>query len=185
MTIGKKISLNAGVSLALIVATGGISFLKISLLERTIHQLATNSLPAINSIGRLNGLAKDIRGNLRGHITATSLDEKVKAEADLAKLEQDVKGEIAEYEKTISSAEERGLFVKIPEGFNKMLQTAVGIQPLSREAKSQEAMELFRSGTMPAFLEVQKAIDEVVAFERQQGSHNAANAADSARSGKA
>lgn len=103
----------------------------------------------------------------------------------MGKLRQDLTNETQEYQKIISSAEERDLFAKIPEGFNKLLQTAAGIQPLSRDAKNPEAMALFRSETMPAYLEVQKAIEAVVAFEKQQGARNAANASAASQSGKA
>jgi len=185
MTIGEKISLSTAVSLALVIATGGVSFLKIRLLDQTAQELASNSLPAIYSIGRLSGLAKDIRGNIRGHITANSLEDKNKAETDLVKLDQDLRGEIQAYEKTVSNSAERELFAKIPEGFNKILRTAARIQPLSRDLKNAQAMELFRTETMPAYLEVQKAIDAAVAFEKQQGSRTAAIASASAQSGKA
>ena len=184
MTIGKKISLNAGVSLALIVATGGLPFLKISLLNRTIQELAKNSLPAIYSIGKLSGIAKDIRGNVRGHITANTMEDKTKAEKDLVRLEQDLQAEAQEYEKTNISSESRDLSAKILAEFQRLIQTAGPIQVLSRDSKSQEAMELFRSQTMPAFLSVQKAIDQAVSSERRRGDRNAANAAAAAESGK-
>jgi methyl-accepting chemotaxis protein len=184
MTIGNKISLSTTVSIAMVIATGGVSFVKIRSLDRTVQGLASNSLPAIYSIGKLNGLVKDIRGNIRGHITANNLEDKTKAEKDLMNLEQDLKTEIQEYEKTISNPEQRELFGKIPGGFNKVLQTALRIQPLSRDLKSADAMELFRTQTMPAFLEVQKVIDAAVAFDKEQGRRNAVQASASAESGK-
>jgi len=185
MTIGQKISLSSAASLVLVIATGGISFLRISLLDKTVQDLATNSLPAIYSIGKLSGIAKDIRGNLRGHITADTMEDKAKAEKDLIKLEQDLQAEAQEYEKTNISTESRDLAARILEGFQKLIETAGPIEVLSRDSKSQEAMELFRSQTMPAFLGVQKAIDQAVASERRLGDRNAGNAAAAAESGKA
>jgi len=182
MTIGKKISLYSGFSLALMMATAGIAFVRIRLLDQTVCELADHSLPSIYSSGKMAGIAKDIRGNIRGHITANSLEEKAKAEKDRAKLEQDLTREVRTYEKSIVSAEERELFARIPAEFNKLLQTAVPIEPLSRDFKSQEAMGLFRSATMPAFVEVRKAIDAVIAWEHRRGNQNAANAAASAQS---
>ena len=64
------------------------------------------------------------------------------------------------------------------------LQPAVQIQPLSREGKSNEAMDLFRSQTIPAFADVQKAIDRLDGFEKEQGKRNAATAAASAEGGE-
>ena len=184
MTIGQRISIFCGVSVILVAATGGNSLLRLHFLNETVQALAGKSLPAIHSIGKISGIAKDIRGNIRGHITADSSEDKAKAERDLLKIEQDLRTEIQDYQKSVSSDEQRALFAQVPEGLQNEIRTAARIQSLSRGGKRAEAMELFRSGTMPAFLEVQKAIDRVVAFDRQQGNRNAAMAEASSYGGK-
>src|SRR5208337_2534745 len=84
MTIAKKISLLYMLPAALSLAVGGVSLVNLRRMHGVIEKLATDSLPGTYSIGRLSGIAKDIRGGIRGHITSDKQADKLKADADLA-----------------------------------------------------------------------------------------------------
>lgn len=45
-----------------------------------LEAISTTSLPAIYSLGRLEGFAKDLRGTMRSHIVTTSPEGKAKIE---------------------------------------------------------------------------------------------------------
>jgi hypothetical protein len=89
---------------ALALAVSGVSVVNLRLMHGVIGKLATDSLPRTYSIGRLSGIAKDIRGGIRGHITSDKRADKLKADADLAALAKNLRDELSEYEKSISSA---------------------------------------------------------------------------------
>ena len=181
MTIGKKIILLYGLPAALALAVGGVSVVNLRLMHGVIGKLATDSLPGTYSIGRLSGIAKDIRGGIRGHITSDKQADKLKADADLAELAQTLRKEIEEYEKSISSTQDRELFATVAGKFDALLRTAEGIRPLSMAGKTDDALRKFRAETMPAYQHVQKAIEGVYAFKRQGGNGNADTAVSSAR----
>jgi len=181
MTIRKKITTFHSVLIALIVAVVAISLASIRLMERTVHQLATDTIPGVYSIGRLSGIAKDIRGGIRQNITAPTVNDKKQAEADLERLELELNAEIQAYNKTISNPRERELFAKVPEAFRCLLQTKAPIGRLSLESRTKEALELFFSETMPAYRRAQQAIEENVVLQKEEGSQDAVRANSSAR----
>jgi len=163
------------------MGVAAVSVVNLRLMHGVIGKLATDSLPGTYSIGRLSGMAKDIRGGIRGHITSAKLADKMKADADLAALAKDLAGELKEYEKSVSSAPDRLLFASVDGKFVALLRTADVVRPLSMAGKTEAAMQRFRADTMPAYQQVQKAIEEVYAFKRQDGTSNANRAVSSAR----
>ncbi len=173
MTIGKKISLLYALPAALVLVVGGVALVNLRLMHGVIGKLANDSLPGTYSIGRLSGVAKDIRGGIRGHITSNTQADKLKADADLAGLEQTLSLEIKQYEKSVSSSRDRDLFASVSAKFDALLRTASRVRPVSLAGKSEAAMRIFRSDTMPAYLQVQKAIEDVYAFKRQDGTGTA------------
>jgi len=181
VTIGKKICLFYALPAVLTLAVGGVSVADLALMNRTIARLATDSLPGTYSIGRLSGIAKDIRGGIRGHITAEQKSDKLKADADLAALDRTLKLELKAYQQTISSPEDGTLFSTVAGKFNALLSTFDGIRPLSMAGKMEDALSIFHSKTMPAYQELQKSIEDVYAFKRRDGSARAADAVSTAR----
>ena len=181
MTVGKKIYLLSAPSAALVFLVGGLAVMNLRSMNRTITKLVEDSLPGACSIGRLNGIAKDIRGGIRGHITAGTPQDKRKAEADLATLEQTLRREIQAYEKTITTERDRELFGQISGEFDTLLRTAKTILPLSNSGNADLAMEKFRSEAMPAYLSLQQSIEAVYTFKQEDGNRNAGAAAATSR----
>lgn len=160
-----------------------MSILTLRNLDATTENLVVNSLPGIFSIGNLSGHAKDIRGSIRGHITANTPADKQKAASDLQQLSSAVKVETAKYEQSIQEPRERELFNIVVSEFEKLMQTAPEIHQLSNQGLSAEAMDRFRSNTMPAFKRTQAAIDDVQKVKQQIGNQRAISARASAKLG--
>ncbi|MGA2135338.1 MAG: methyl-accepting chemotaxis protein [Bryobacteraceae bacterium] len=182
MTIGKKISVFYALPAALALVIGGVAVVDLALMNQTITKLATDSLPGTYSIGRLSGIAKDIRGGIRGHITAEQRADKLKADADLAALNNSLRKELSAYEKTITTPRDRELFSVVAGKFDELQRCMEHIRPLSMAGQMEDAMQLFRSNAMPAYLQVQRAIEDVYAFKQTNGDRNAAEAVSMARS---
>lgn len=181
MTIGKRITLFYAMPAVVALVVSAVSIFNLRHMDRVIGRLATDSLPGTYCVGRLSGIAKDIRGSIRGHITSAAQDDKIKADADLRGLEYALRQEIKEYGKSISSAEDRELFASVEGKFDLLLQTAGHIRPLSMAGKTADALKTFHAETMPAYQDVQKAIEAVYAFKRTDGNRNAREAVSSAR----
>lgn len=153
-------------------------------LEQTNARLSRQSVPGIYTAGLLSGFAKDVRGGIRGHITANSPEEKQKAESDLRQLRENITAQIKAYEATISSDGERRAFAPVATGFDALTHSAGGILPLSANGQAAEAMARFRSDTLPAYQRVQRALDSAVQLKKEEGDENTANAAETSRRGR-
>ncbi len=182
MTLAKKIALTYSAPVLLCIAISTVSIINLRKITATVRTLGTESLPGANSIGRLSGMAKDVRGFIRGHITSSTPAEREKAEADLAAITEAVRKELRTFEGTIRSDRGRELYGAVPFGFDRLLATATKIHPLSRAGQPAEAMAVFKAETMPAYKSVQKAIDAQVAFTEEAGAENANDAETRSRS---
>lgn len=176
MSIGTKIILAYAVAVVFTIAVSSLSIVRSRALNEGVRQLAARSLPGIDAAGRLAGIAKDMRGGIRGHITAADAEAKKKAEKDLAQLEHTCQTELGEYEKTITGPRERELFDQVPEALNGIAHTTGAIFSLSRNGQTEKAMGLFRSQTMPAYANAQKAIESLAKFKLQDGDRMVAEA---------
>jgi methyl-accepting chemotaxis protein len=174
MTIEKKIMLSFGVPVAFTVFVSGMSIVLIRAMNDAVQQMALGSLPGINAVGRLAGLAKDVRGGIRGHITAVNADARSKAEHDLADFERAAGIELSRYQATISEPRDRELFEQVPLALGRLQSSAGPIIPLSRDSHTAQAMELFRTRTMPAYVNAEQAIENLETFKQQDGIRKAA-----------
>ncbi|HTW66807.1 MAG TPA: methyl-accepting chemotaxis protein [Bryobacteraceae bacterium] len=177
MTIGSRIMFAFGVPVTFTVVVSGLAIILMRGMNDTVQRLATGALPGINAVGRLAGIAKDIRGGIRGHITAANADGRAKAESDLANLERESRLELQTYQATITEPGDRQLFEQVPDALNRLLRSADPILPLSRDSHTEQAMELFRNTTMPAYQNAQRAIESLAEFKQQDGTRKAAAAA--------
>ena len=181
MSIGKKIIFAYGAAVLFTVVVSSLSIARSRSLNDSVRLLATRSLPGIDAAGRLAGIAKDIRGAIRSHITATQPEAKTKAEQDLAQLQRTTDTECRRYESSIGEQRERELFDKVTAALNGLRKTADSIFPLSRKALDKQAMDIFRSETMPAYTNAQKVIEGLAKFKQQDADQKVSDARAIAR----
>ncbi len=176
MSIGKKIILSYGLSVLFTLLVSSLSIVRSHALQESVRQMARASLPGIDAAGRLAGIAKDIRGSIRGHITAANAEGKTKAEADLVRFDRASQIELKNYEQTISNPADRGYLEHVPPALSTLLKTADPIFPLSRNSQSEKAMQLFQAQTMPAYAKAQRVIETLAKFKQQDGDRRAGEA---------
>ena len=169
MTIGRKIALSYAAPVSLCILLGVQALLTMQSLNSEVDLLSRDSLPGTRLIGRLSGIGKDIRGTIRGHITAKSKDDKQKAENDLVRLRAECKQFLQSYEQTITTDRDRQLFQPIPPAFDRLFGTSAEIFPLSNVRKPKASMELFRSQTMPAYKTLDALIEKEITLNAEQG----------------
>ena len=87
-----------------------MAFYQINRMNRQLHLITANSLPAVYSLGKAEGFLKDIRGKMRSFIVAEQADEKRQNEIQLAELERELALEMANYDKFLRDDHERELF---------------------------------------------------------------------------
>src|SRR4051812_847844 len=104
MTIGKKFALMAGILLALITLQGGLSLSLIHNLSMSIDQVVTDPLPGVYNISQVKIGLQTMRGNAWKHLANTDAAQKAKAERENVEVISSIQKNLAEYEKTITSA---------------------------------------------------------------------------------
>jgi methyl-accepting chemotaxis protein/methyl-accepting chemotaxis protein-1 (serine sensor receptor) len=182
--IGLRLAISHGLVVALCVGTGVSAFLSMRGLEETTSRIASQSLPGVYSIGKLAGIAKDTRGGIRGYVTADNADAKQKAEADFAKLGEELQAELGRYEKTIQSPAERDRFQQLVTEFREFRNTSDAIFPISRDGNSAEGLRLFQANTMPAYKRTMVRIDSIAKAEQAEAQGNANEAIQDAARGR-
>ena len=176
MSIGKKIILAYGLSVLFTILVSTLSIVRSRQLNGTVRQLATRSLPGIDVAGRLAGIAKDMRGGIRTHITAADGSARAKAEHDLTQLEQQSEAELRKYEATIADSLDRERFEPVGVALRQLAKTSVPIFELSRAGRSEDAMRLFRAQTMPAYANAQKVVESLARFKLEDGDRKVSEA---------
>jgi CHASE3 domain sensor protein len=158
MTIGRKITLTFCIPVALSLLPGLGALSTMDSMTRQTNGLFQQVLPGIEAIGRMSATAKDIRGAIRGHITAKSDEDRDKSLADLDRLGKEADGYMAAYRPTVDTEEDRRTFEPIPGAFARLLASAGPIRALDDQGRQSEAMEQFRAETMLAY----KALNQMI-----------------------
>ena len=173
MTIGKKISYSCAGLVALSVCLGGFALWNVSRIQGRLARIVSESLPDVYQIGKLEGMCKDLRGTMLMHVTSTDPREMEGLEQRLAEMEKKIRQTTQDYEKTITTAEDRALFQHVPPALDRFLRAWESVKPLSRAGNKKEAGMLAREQVWPVFGELQKAITEEIEFNRTNGDVNA------------
>src|SRR6266849_1453054 len=99
MTIGKKISLACIALVALTTILGTVSILSIGQINTAVNTILVDSLPGTVSVGRLDGLMKELRAFALRHMLMDTPEQKSQAESAIAEAVSKFHAELRVYEK--------------------------------------------------------------------------------------
>lgn len=184
MTIGKKISLTSAALVGFTVLLGVVSVARIERINGIVRSMAADSLPGLESMARLEGFAKDERGEMLLHIAADTPEQMGEAESAIADLDNKFQNELRNYEKTIITARDRELFGKIAPAHDQLLRAWAKIQPADRAGKPKDAIALWRGDGAPAGAALQRIMDDEFEYNRAAGEQNGAEAAAAGESAR-
>jgi len=179
MTIGNKISLTCTSLVVLTLALGGISVYSISNIDTNLQSIVNESLPGVQRIGLVDSYARDLRGNVWRHIAsdAAGMAEMEKANDDLKKQFLDT---AAQYEQTIVRDRDRELFSKVVPAYDAFIKQWETVRDVSRAGQSKEAKDMFVAQGTPAFDALNKALTDLIDFNRTTSQDSAAAATEAA-----
>ena len=133
--------------LALTVFLGVFSVMQLSQVNNGAVELATNWLPSVKALGRIDVILQEVRRGELQHINSTSPEDMVTYEKALDSCFDNLKKKTAEYEKLISSAEEKKIYTDFTAAWGLYLETHNRIMTLSKSNKNKEAIALVRGDT--------------------------------------
>jgi methyl-accepting chemotaxis protein len=187
MTFGRRITLTCAVLVLFTVALSVASLESIANLSANIYRLQGDSIPGQYSSARMGSFAKDVRSHTKDvllDLTTNSGKNASQLESHLAEAQAKFLGEMTAYEKTITQAEDRQLFDPIGPSYSRFTDSWTRVSAAVRAGKLEEATNLFRSETMPAFEQMQKLVDIEVEWNQTAAAKVAADAAAAAATAK-
>jgi len=184
---GAKIWIICLLLLGFTAGTGSVAIYQIEQMNRRLRLISTDSLPAIFSLGRAEGLVKDIRGKMRSYIVADKAEEKRQNEVQFVALEHQLTAELEKYRVFVNDDQERDLWAQLPPAYERMISVwNLQIRPISQEpAHKDEALNLFTKVFLPRFEDYNKRLDQLVNWKKTQTDESAVSAIQVGSTGRA
>lgn len=184
MTLRGRIALLSTTLVALGAGAGTFAVLAMSTMDASSQNVSLNSLPAIYLLGRVDSLAKDVRGKMRSHCVATDKREMAQIQADALKLGETFEQEMQAYDKFTSSPEEGLLRRDVIAAKADFFRRWTSIERVSSSGNKKDAMKKFLGEGMPGFQALQKSIAALNAYKKSEADRNISGATATARRGE-
>ncbi|MFN7917925.1 MAG: methyl-accepting chemotaxis protein [Vicinamibacterales bacterium] len=158
MTIGKRLALGFGTVIAIVSILGAYTFYELRTIQAASDRVVLDALPGTALTGAITASVKTAYAEGLEHVAATDkaiMDESQKAilviRADLGKKYDD-------YQKTITTEEDRANFEKIAPLRKQFLTDLDAMLALSTEGKKNEAMAYFQQHLKPTYEQYDAAV---------------------------
>lgn len=179
-----RLTFSHGLLAGLGALVGVVFVMEMNAVTGRLEAISSTSLPAIYSLGRLQGFAKDLRGTMRSHIVTATPEGKSKAGKDLEQLQKGFTEELSAYALKVQRGDERALVERVRPAYERFIGSWRGPQDLSLAGNSEAAMAQFMASTIPAVKTLMKNLDELTALKKAEADDNIAQGAATAASGR-
>ncbi len=151
MKIGTKLGFGFAIVLILMAVMGFSALNQMDKVNQQSTDITTNWLPATRFILDLNTNTSDFRIAELSHIIATNETDMQRFEATLNTVLEQINTNKKAYQALISSDEERALFDQFNTEYQQYLQYHQQILQLSRQLKTEEAMQIINGPSQKLF----------------------------------
>ena len=173
-SISSRIATLCSVLLGLALILGAVALFGISNINERMRLVTTDSLPGVYNSGRMDALSKNLRMQILTHIAETDVAAMDRIEQQMGAIEADLRRSIADYEGSITTAQDRELYNPIRPALDNWLQVWSKIRPVSRAGNTAEALRVVAQECAPSFGRLVKSIDALRDYNKIQGDTNAA-----------
>jgi methyl-accepting chemotaxis protein len=182
--LARKLIVSYSILGALGALVGFVFLIEVRAVNARLEAISSTSLPSVYALGRLEGLAKDLRGTMRSHIVTASPDGKAKIDKDLASLEKEFADELSAYSLRVNSESERAIVEKVRPAFDRFIDSWNAPRDFSMSGNSDAAMSAFMGTIMPAVKVLMKSLDELTAFKKAEADRNVSDGMEAAARGR-
>ncbi|MCY6371401.1 HAMP domain-containing methyl-accepting chemotaxis protein [Clostridium ganghwense] len=168
LTIKKKISIAFVLLISIFMGVGVYSNSTLKMVNDQSTIIAETWIPKIECSENVNTMTSDFRILEYEHIISTSKDEMDKKESEMKEKNNRIMEYLNQYEKLIYNEEDKKLFNTVKTEWQTYLELNNNMISLSRELKTEEAMEIMNSESKKAFDTASNALLELVNFNEQQ-----------------
>ncbi len=142
MKIMGKLALGFGIVLVFLLSLGIISLQKMSAINDQSTIITENWMPSIKVVQEINTNTSDYRIAEYQHVLAHKTEDMKKAENDMDTVLSTMKKNRTEYEKLISSPDEKATYENFSRKFDKYMDIHKQLIAVSSQNKTEEAQEI-------------------------------------------
>lgn len=155
--------------LALTTLLGGFSILQLSRVNNSAVDLGTNWLPSIKVLSHITNVANSFRRAEFQHILSTEKADMDRYEKRMDGYLVDLKKNTDDYEKLISSPEEKKLYEEFSGNWTAFMEAHKKLVELSNQNKNQEALALLRGDSTKSFFAAMAVLDKGTILNEKGG----------------
>jgi len=168
-TIKKRIIAGFATILVLVAALTAISYALLRQAKDAAHFMTVDAMPGMDSMSQIKGAVGEIQLNvLRDLLAKTSEDHKKYRDTITASRENILKL-MADYEKSITTSEDRELFGKLTEARDQYVAIRNQLLDLIDAGKMDEALQMNTASIRPAFEKYDDLVDQELTLNLKNG----------------
>lgn len=166
------------------LASGGVLMvavlfcvMEIQAVGKDTEQIAKNWLPSVQAVGEISQLRLRYRVRSLEYMLPGSSDEKAKIEKSLVKLDESVREALANYEKLISSEQERTIYQAVKQAAADYRAAVDQGIALAKAGNEEQAQQLRKTEWVKAANRLRDQADELLKLNRR-GAESASSSAE-------
>ncbi|WP_318023242.1 methyl-accepting chemotaxis protein [Paucibacter sp. DJ1R-11] len=175
MTIARKLSAAFGLIAAILLLLALFSYRQVHLVQMHSLDISSNWLPSVRYASALNGDLNEFRVGVLLRVNASNPEQVSSAESAMSQALEELKHDMEQYEKLISSSEERKLFDEFRlnwSNYQSVIKEALGA---AAAGKQEEARQFTSGNARQAFTLAHEAVNKVVELNSKGSDKAAAN----------
>lgn len=169
LTVAKKMGLSFGLILILMTALGLVALNRMGVVDEQSTDMADNWMPSIKETSELNTAISDLRVMELQHVISSDRAGMDEEEKKMTVLLEAVNKNNANYEKMISSPEEKAGYDKYRAELGRYLEIHQEVVTLSRALKTKDAMALMNGEGEKLFDELSAQLDKQIEMNVKGG----------------
>ena len=177
-TIKKRILLGFSTILAMVLGLAITSCLLLHKIRAEANLMNTDALPGATSMAQIKGMVSEIEIKVLRIILAKTADEQKKLEDDVASARADIQKLMADYEKTITQAEDRALFKQMEAKRDAYVASRSRLFELLNTAEREQAEAWAANTVRPAYMAYIEVIDKMLAKDINDAKDSSASSAN-------
>jgi methyl-accepting chemotaxis protein len=167
-TIGRRIVVGFAAVIAIVAGLGVFAYARLIAIETQSTRITLDNLPGIHFSGQMATEAESRFGLVLKHVLATNVEQKTAVEADLAAADARMARLLTDYERTITTTEDRQIFERCKTAGARIREVRAQVLPLSRALKTSEAADKLHE-LEPAVNAYQEALRALTNFNKASG----------------
>ena len=169
MTIGRKFGLAGGGLVAAMVLVGGLSIYNLAALNGITQQIITDPLPGTAKMAAVRAAALTAQGDVWRHIAEPDASRKTEMQRGIEESKGLSAKALAEYEQTITTAQDRELFGKLKPVWQRYMDALPGVLVLSRAGRTRDARLKYDAEALPSFNVLKDLLQSLMDLNQANG----------------